>query len=178
MKFEPVNNSNIERVTALFIQVFSDSEGENEGHIIGSLVSDLFRTTPSSELAGYLIKEGDVLAGSIIFSKLTLDSDIKAMILSPVAIATDYQRKGLGQRLIKYGIEQIIQQDVALVVTYGDPNFYSKVGFEPISEKTIVPPFKLSYPHGWQALSLDNKGVFPINEKATCVTALMNQKYW
>lgn len=177
MKFEPLVSADTGNVIHLFKDVFGKSEGEKEGGIIANLVTNLLLTEPK-DLSAFIVKEAEIVVGCIIFSKITLAADVKVMILSPLAIATDYQNKGLGQRLVEYGIEEIIKQNVSFVITYGDPKFYSRVGFEPVSEKVIKPPYKLSYPHGWLALSLDDKGVFPINAAVQCVPALMNPMYW
>jgi len=58
---------------------------------------------------------------------------------------------------------------VNVVITYGDPSFYSKVGFEPLSEKIIKAPVTLSMPDGWLAQSLTEDPVPVINERPTCV---------
>jgi len=75
-------------------------------------------------------------------------------------------------------LEQIKLDGVELVVTYGDPNYYSKVGFEVISENIIAAPYPLTYPGGWQAQSLVNKHLSPIQGGTQCVEAFREQTYW
>lgn len=83
-----------------------------------------------------------------------MPSGQRAFILSPVAVSTDVQGKGVGQALIRYGLDHLKSLGVELVFTYGDPGYYSKVGFEQITEAIVKAPWPLSQPIGWLALAL------------------------
>ena len=178
MKLSPFKSSQSQEVIELFTKVFSASEGEAEGQVIGSLVSDLIATTEQQDLIGFIAISGEDVVGSIFFSRLVVPSDNVAFILSPVAIATNEQGKGLGQQLINYGISHLKSLSVNLAFTYGDPNFYSKVGFSPISESIVKAPLKLSYPEGWLAQSLDGSSIKAMQGASQCVEALNDQQYW
>jgi putative acetyltransferase len=178
MELSLFNSSQSKEVIDLFTSVFSVSEGEKEGQLIGNLVSKLIATTDPQDLIGFVAISGDDIVGSIFFSRLVLSGEQTAFILSPVAIATNKQRKGTGQQLINFGISHLKSQGVNLVFTYGDPNFYSRVGFKPVSESIIKAPLKLSYPEGWLAQSLDGSPIKAIKGAVHCVEALNDQKYW
>ena len=66
--------------------------------------------------------------------------------------------------------------DVA--VTYGDPAFYGKVGFAPITEDQVRPPCTLSFPHGWLGQSLTGRPLAPLKGPSRCVAALDKPEYW
>jgi putative acetyltransferase len=85
---------------------------------------------------------------------------------------------GTGQKLINYGISHLKKKRVELLFTYGDPGFYGKVGFKPVSEDIAKAPLKLTFPEGWLAQSLVNEHIQPISGNSTCVSALNNQQYW
>ena len=68
--------------------------------------------------------------------------------------------------------------NVELLFTYGDPNYYSKVGFKYISESIAKAPLILTYPEGWLAQSLAGENIEPISGNSTCVSALNSQQYW
>ena len=178
MNFSTYSKSNIEEIKQLFTTVFTDSEGKSEGLVIGSLVSELMINTSSEDLYGFITTDLGEIIGSIFFSRITFDSDVSAFILSPVAIQTDYQNKGIGQKLINFGINYLKENNVALVFTYGDPNFYSKVGFNIISEKIIKAPLKLTYPEGWLGQSLVSSEIHPIMGNSYCVEALNKAELW
>jgi len=172
------DSSQSKDVIALYTNVFSNSEGEQEGRVIGDLVSNLITTTKPQDLIGFVAGSDKGLIGCIFFSRLTLPSDDLAFILSPVAIATSEQRKGIGQQLINYGLSHLKSLAVDLVFTYGDPNYYCKVGFNPISEAIVKAPFELSQPEGWLAQSLDGSSIKAMQGRSQCVPALNVKEYW
>lgn len=178
MKFTPYDKSDAVKIKQLFTEVFSDSEGESEGVLIENLVADLINTTEPDDIFGFVATEQGQIIGSIFFTRLIFDAPVEAFILSPVAIRTNQQGKGVGQQLINYGIEQMRQMGVKLLFTYGDPNFYIKVGFRSIPEDVAKAPLELTQPEGWLCQSLDAGEIAPIPGKSTCVTALNKPEYW
>ena len=173
--YSPVN---IEEVKDLVTKVFSDSEGQAEGLVIGNLTYNLMAGTDVQDLYGFVTVENEKIIGSIFFTKLRFQSEVNAFLLSPVAIQTNYQGQGIGQKLINFGIHHLKENGVELVFTYGDPKFYSKVGFSPINEQLVKAPLKLSYPEGWLGQSLVNDKIEPITGNSYCVEALNKQEYW
>ncbi|WP_426416343.1 GNAT family N-acetyltransferase [Aestuariirhabdus sp. LZHN29] len=178
MKYSLFTASDTADVVALFSDVFSASEGESEGRIIADLVSRLIADTAPKNLIGCIATENDRIVGSIFFSRFIVPNDQVAFILSPVAVSTRVQGSGIGQELIRYGLEHLKRMDVDLAFTYGDPAFYSKIGFKQISEQIVKAPFVLSQPEGWLAQSLDGHPVQPMQGATECVEALSDQKYW
>jgi predicted N-acetyltransferase YhbS len=140
MKFELFSSEQTPEIIRLFTDVFSDSEGQEEGQVIGGLVAELIDTTDSKQLLSYVSISNGKIIGCIIFSRLTLPSGKLAFILSPVAVSSHEQGKGLGQQLINFGIQELKNLGVELVFTYGDSNFYSKVGFVKIGEDVVRAP--------------------------------------
>jgi len=178
MKLSLFKPSYTQDVIKLFTDVFSASENESEGQVIGNLVSNLITTTSPEDLIGFVAMPNGRIVGCIFFSRLVVLSDDLAFILSPVAIATSEQGTGIGQQLIKYGLEHLKSLNVNLAFTYGDPNYYSKTGFNHISESIVKAPFELSQPEGWLAQSLDGKPIKAMQSSSKCVEALSDQKYW
>lgn len=172
------NPNHTEEIKSLFTTVFSDSEGPSEGILIGNLAYELMTETDEKDLYGFVAVERGKIIGCIFFSRLTFESGICAFILSPVAVHTEHQGKGIGQQLIKYGIKKLKDEGVALVMTYGDPNFYSKVGFDPVQEATVKAPLQLTAPEGWLGQSLISASVEPIAGHSSCVKALSKPEYW
>lgn len=177
MIFSVFNNEYKQQVIELFADVFSASEGKDEGLIIKQLVSELITTTANSDLIGFVAVENQIVLGAVFFSRFQVELNKKVFILSPMAIATSQQQQGYGQQLIQFAIEHLKGLEVNWLVTYGDPNFYSKVGFQKISESHVQAPLVLSYPEGWLGLSLDGSELGGVR-KSACVSALNKQKYW
>ena len=178
MKLSTYNPSKIEKIKQLFTETFSDSEGQSEGLIIGNLAYDLMTSTDGNDLYGFVATENEQIIGSIIFSMLAFENEVNAFLLSPVAIHTSYQGKGIGQKLINFGLNTLKENGVELAFTYGDPGFYSKVGFSPITEKLVKAPLTLTYPKGWLGQSLLSDEIEPITGNSHCVDALNKPEYW
>ncbi|ELY66004.1 GNAT family N-acetyltransferase [Natronococcus jeotgali] len=169
-------NAEIEQ---LFVRVFSDSEGESEGKLIGDLVSNFMAETDSKNLNIFMATEGGEIIGCVIFSRLSSEeAQVNAFLLSPVAVHPDYQGEGIGQKLISFGHDELEKNGVGLVFTYGDIGFYSKVGYEKISEEGVEAPLELSHPEGWLAQSLAADEVQSISGSSYCVEAINKPEYW
>jgi len=175
LEFKP---SDIEEVKRLFTNVFSDAEGKPEGVLIGNLTDDIITSTAAQDFYGFVAIEDKQIIGSILFTRLTFQNGIIAFLLSPVAIHTGYQGKGIGQKLISFGIDHLKKNKVSIVFTYGDPSFYSKVGFNQITGKTARAPFELSQPEGWLAQSLVSDKIKPISGNSSCVEAFNKPEIW
>ena len=178
MKITSYNPNKKFEIKELFTKTFTDSEGETEGLLIGNLVRELIETTLAQDLYGFVAVEDEQIVGGIFFSRMRFERPVEAFILSPVAVHPEFQQQGTGQKLINYGIAHLKKRQVELLFTYGDPNYYSKVGFKPISEKTIKAPLKLTHPEGWLAQSLIGDEVPSIAGNSSCVAALNKQEYW
>ena len=176
-----LRHHNAEETTAivhLFRSVFAASEGEAEGALIGKLATDLFETADNRDLFNYVaIDDGRVIA-SIFFSRLDFGNNSDVFILGPVAVISDRQGEGIGPALISHGLNDLTNRDVTAVLTYGDPAFYRKVGFRPISPTIIKAPFKLSRPEGWLGQSLTESSIESLAGSCTCVSAFDDQVYW
>ena len=178
MKISIYTPTHADEIEQLFIKTFSDSEGRSEGEVIGRLVRDFMDNTNANNLYCFIATENEKIIGSIFFTRMTFESGINAFILSPVATHTDHQGKGVGKKLINFGLDTLKENGVELVITYGDPNFYSKVGFGVITEQVIPAPLKLEYPEGWLAQSLISDKIKPIAGKSYCVEELNKPEIW
>lgn len=178
MNHKVLDKSNQSEVTDLFRSVFTASEGENEGELIGNLVSELSSNIDNQEIVCLGTYDNETLIGVIFFTRLRFNASIRVYMLAPVAVSTDHQRKGVGQALINYGLNELKNRAVKIVITYGDPAFYSKVGFESLSENVIQAPLELSMPIGWQGQSLTEEPIPVIKERPACVREFNDSVYW
>lgn len=165
-------------IVHLFRSVFAASEGEAEGALIGKLAAELFETTDDRDLFNYVAVDADCVVASIFFSRLELENNCEAFILAPVAVHSDRQREGIGQALIRHGLNDLTDRGVKVVLTYEDPRYYRKVGFQQISPTTIRAPFQLSQPDGWLGQSLSGKSIETLSGGCTCVNAFNDPVYW
>lgn len=178
MNYRFSSPSESEQIESLFESVFTESEGEVEGALIGKLSRDLLETTAPNDLYVFVASDGDTITGSIIATRMPTEEENEIYLIAPVAIHTGYQGRGIGQSLIRYGVDKLKEKGAKVLVTYGDPNFYSKVGFAPVKQEVIEPPFRLSQPIGWIAQTSDGKKLTTPWGKCSCVSAFDNPSYW
>ena len=138
----------------LFRTVFTESEGVEEGKMLESLVGKVFDSLGAPAIFGFGGYLDERLVAAIFFSQLDFPDSERVYLLSPVAVATAEQRSGLGSALIKAGLTELRSRDVVVVMTYGDPAYYGRFGFETVSVETVAAPYPLSMPIGWLGLSL------------------------
>lgn len=168
-----------DQVALLFKRTFTDSEGAEEGAVIHDLAHALLTTTPEDALRVFVAEEDGTLTACAIFTRLRFASDPRAaFLLSPMAVATAHQGQGVGQELIRYALKTLRAEGVDVAVTYGDPNFYGRVGFEPVSTDTVPAPQPLNMPEGWIAQSLKDAPLTPLASPSVCVPALDRPDVW
>ncbi len=167
-----------QEVITLFRDVFTAADGEEEGGLVSQLVAKLVSDAALQDVSGFVAIDEACIKACLFFSRLRVPSGQKAVLLSPVAVATGVQGTGVGQGLINYSLSQQKSQGVALVFTYGDPAFYSKTGFSPLDEDTVPAPYPLSQPAGWLVQSLDGDPVAAMHGLTECVPAFRNPALW
>ncbi|MEE4119616.1 MAG: N-acetyltransferase [Paracoccaceae bacterium] len=166
-------------IVDLFATTFTASEGAEEGALIGTLVRDLLDGTPPDDIRVFTASEGGALAGAVIFTRLRYAGDARTVVLlSPMAVAPGGQGRGIGQALIRHGLDALRAEGADVALTYGDPAFYGKVGFVAVTEAMAPPPQPLSHPEGWIGQALDGGDLAPLTGPATCAAALDDPAYW
>ena len=117
------------------------------------LVRQLHAEAPG--ILSLVAEAGDAMAGHILFTLCAITgSDARAALLAPLAVAPEWQRKGIGSALIREGVERLKQAGVAQVYVLGDPAYYGRSGFR--TETGVAPPYPLpeEYREAWQSLGL------------------------
>ncbi|MBN2759068.1 MAG: N-acetyltransferase [Rhodobacteraceae bacterium] len=166
-------------IVDLFRATFTASEGADEGAVIGEFVTALLSTTPPEDISVFSAIAGGTVQACAIFTRLRFAEDTRtAFILSPMAVATAQQGKGLGQKLLRDAFEQLRDAGVDIALTYGDVNFYGRVGFRQINESMAQAPLPLSHPEGWLARSLTEAELTPLKGASTCVSASDDPALW
>jgi len=163
----------------LFTETFTASEGSDEGKLIGGLVHDLLGGTAAEDIRVFCAEEEGSIIGAAIFTRLTYPEDSHIVfLLSPMAVAPHRQRQGVGQALLTTALQALRNEGVQIAVTYGDPHYYHKVGFAPITLDQARAPLPLSLPHGWIGQSLSEPQFPVITGPSRCVRALDRSDVW
>jgi predicted N-acetyltransferase YhbS len=168
-----------QEVIDLFATTFTASEGAAEGTLIGSMVTTMLSKTAEEDLFAFLAVSDTGVQAAALFTRMTYADDARSVfILSPMAVSPDQQGKGVGQSLLRFALSHLRGNGVDVALTYGDINFYSRVGFAQIYEDTARAPLPLSYPHGWLGQSLRVGPLEPLKGAASCVSALRDPSLW
>jgi len=179
MEFSTGHKGREEEIIDLFVATFAASEDSKEGALIGNLVRNLLGGTVEKDLFVFTAEQDGAIIAGVLCSRLSYAQDVRSLfILAPVAVATNQQGQGIGQKLLTHALAGLRSAGVDIAMTYGDPNYYTKVGFKPITEADAQAPCKLSQPEGWLAQPLTGHKITPLQGPSRCVEALNDPVFW
>lgn len=165
-------------VQQFFKKVFTKSESIKEGNIVGNLSYKLSKLIDDKNIIGIEGKINNKIVAYIFLTKLYFKEDYLVYLLAPVAVDSNYQKKGLGQKIIQFALKYLKKQNADLLMTYGDPNYYLKSGFKKTKVTLIPAPYKLSQPIGWLVNKISPKRPIKLRSKPSCVLPFKNKKLW
>jgi len=96
------------------------------------------------------------IVGHISFSPVKIESEhssFDAIALAPMAVLPAYQRKGIGSRLVRAGLEECRHLGHEIIGALGHPNYYPHFGFIPAKPKGINCEFQVP-DEAWMILEL------------------------
>lgn len=125
---------------------------EDDAPAIAALNDIAFGTPDEARIVAQLAKDGDSLAslvahndrenlGHIQFFRILIDGEAVAAGLGPMSVLPDFQRRGIGSALIRFGLTLMEGQGHALVFVLGHPGYYPRFGFETGMAKAFLAPW-------------------------------------
>ena len=161
-------------------RVIETSFFDNESKEISKLALDLSTETSSPQIVSLVAEVDNKIVGYVSYSPIFLKSDtgISGYILSPLAVSTEYQKQGVGKKLINYGIDMLTKDGVGVLLVYGDPDYYGRFGFNEEIGRLFVPPYPLEHPFGWTGIMLDRNAILEIPINFDCVASLSKPDLW
>ena len=99
-------------------------------------IVDALRTNGGALLSLVATVNGQVV-GHIMYSPLTVAENVNGVALSPMAVLPEYQRQGLGTRLIEAGNRKIKDAGYPFIIVVGHADYYPRFGFRPANEYGI-----------------------------------------
>jgi putative acetyltransferase len=134
------------------------SETEDDFNAI-TLINDLaFGGTGESELITNLRNTNDFIPdlslvalvddrilGHILFYPIAIEAannTSPTISLAPMAVHPDYQKKGIGTKLVIDGLQRCKDMHFDSVIVLGHPNYYPRFGFKPASQWNLYSDFE------------------------------------
>lgn len=153
-------------------------EGENA--VVADLAVALLEVDSQPDTIAFVAEEGDRLVGEVSFSPVTADADSAWLgyILAPLAVSPEYQRRGVGSRLVESGLAWVSARGADALFVYGDPRYYARFGFRTDVAERFRPPYGLRYPFGWQAIVLHESAADQGPVTLSCVAPLRDPALW
>lgn len=141
IKIRQENKSDFKEIFELHTIAFGR---ENEAKLV-----ELLRKTEAFIVALSLVAELDnKIVGHILLTKIKIIDDkqheFESLALAPIAVSPLYQKKGIGKRLIKTGLEKAKELKFKSVIVLGHEHYYPKFGFIPANQWDIKAPFDVS----------------------------------
>jgi putative acetyltransferase len=95
-------------------------------------------------LLSLIAESSQQIIGHILFTRIAIEKNgcsISAVALAPVAVQPAYQRQGIGERLIREGLDLLRERGEKIVIVVGHPNYYPRFGFSKEKAESLVSPF-------------------------------------
>jgi putative acetyltransferase len=113
---------------------------------------DSLRTTGVALVS--LVAEVDQrIVGHILFSRMSIEttSGSGPAALAPMAVLPGHQRRGIGARLIRHGLDLLTRRGERIVIVLGHPDYYPRFGFSSEKARHLESPFR---PEAFMAMEL------------------------
>ena len=101
------------------------------------------------ELELIMVDEADQILGYAMFSRFHIEGryEDELLILTPVAVRTEYQRQHISKELIEFGLEKAKKLGYQAVLVEGNPKNYHSRGFVTSADHGITAGPDIHLPH-------------------------------
>lgn len=98
------------------------------------------------ELSLVALTQNKVIIGHILLSKIKIaegNDAVESLALAPVSVVPEYQKKGVGSRLIHAALKKAKELGFRSVIVLGHKDYYPRFGFKPARVWNISAPFQV-----------------------------------
>jgi putative acetyltransferase len=146
------------------------------------LVRDLLSDPSAKPLLSLLAFDDDNAVGHVLYTaaSLTPTQNVSISILAPLAIVPEYQKQGVGGKLIESGLQILAKSGVDLVFVLGHPEYYPRYGFNPAGQLGFEAPHPIpeQYSSAWMVQELHPGIIGAIQGKVICSNELNKPQHW
>lgn len=148
----PKDHNWVIELTAKAFETMPFSEGDED-----KLVARL-RNAPGFIPELSLVAELDgLIVGHILFTPLVIDNgqqQFESLVLGPVSVLPEFQKQGIGGKLIRAGHQKAVELGFQSVILIGHPEYYPRFGYKPASTWGIKTHYELPSDDVFMAVEL------------------------
>jgi putative acetyltransferase len=158
----PARAEDADTIDAVIRAAFASTEfgHQGEAELVRMLDAD------GDVMVSLVAEAGGVIAGHVLFSRMTVEADGHAIIaagLAPVSVVPAQQGEGIGDALIRAGLDALREQGFAMSFVLGHEAYYPRFGYSSELAVRFVSPF--AGPH-FMAMMLDSNAPWPLGGRA------------
>jgi len=149
--------------------------GDDSGRVVAGLVDGLRHTLTADSGLSLVAEDRGAVVGHVLFTRSLLDAPrrlVGVQVLSPLAVAPERQRTGIGSALVLHGLQVLAAQGVPVVFLEGPPGYYSRLGFSSASAQGFRSPSLRIPEAAFQAVRL------PAHEPWMTGTLVYDATFW
>jgi len=148
-----------------------------------NLVKDLLSDSSAKPLYSFLAFNNDRAVGHILFTSARIEGEHKGLsisLLAPLAVLPDFQKQGVGGKLIAHGLQHLTNAGVDLVFVLGHPGYYPRYGFKPAGVQGFEAPYPIPEEHAnaWMVQELSPGVIGSVSGKVKCADMLNKPEHW
>lgn len=150
-----------------------------EAELVAALLED-----PTAQPVLSLLAEAEGKpVGHILFTSAAVHGDgviVPASILAPLAVVPEAQRRGVGQALIRAGIEALATLDIGLVFVLGHIDYYPRAGFRPALPLGLRAPYDIdpAVADAWMVRETRQGLLGAVQGTVRCADTFMHPELW
>jgi len=110
---------------------------EISDHNEGKLVDKLRKAPTFVEELSLVAKLNGKVVGHILFTPIVIENGeqkFQSLVLAPVSVLPEYQKQGIGGKLIIAGHQKAKELGFQSVILTGHPEYYPRFGYNPASK--------------------------------------------
>ena len=148
-----------------------------------NLVKDLLSDSSAKPLYSFLAFNNDRAVGHILFTLARIEGEqngVSISLLAPLAVLPDFQKQGVGGKLVAHGLQHLTNSGVDLVFVLGHPGYYPRYGFKPAGVQGFEAPYPIPEEHAnaWMVQELRPGVIDSVSGKVRCADMLNKPEHW
>ncbi len=154
------------------------------GEDVAGLVAGLLVDESAKPTLSLLALKEEEPAGYILFTRATIE-DVPEQplihILAPLAVKPDFQKQGIGGKLIGEGIRQLKEQGTEMIFVLGHETYYPKFGFIPDAGQMGFPatyPIPEENAGAWMVFPLHKGALKGPKGRIVCADYMNSPEHW